>query len=470
MMKVIKNSDSVEKLFELVNFKKSRAYSQRLKSFNIYSVAQLKGALTPNLPVLNRKDASRRGFSNNYSPRGFLESEKNTLKKLRSFLGLSQVEAKNIVRAIKEVREPDSMFLGRGFQFGFGSVRGKNRSSSDFWQNAPAINVTKGVHLISKYSEMGSVFDQGERGTCVANACCSLLDYKSRQSSSRQFLYHQCKMVDGIKNEEGTYISTALKLLQKKEIADFGTVPEKVWQYETVLGSTTHHGPPPENAYQTNRFAAVGQLVSPRRSRLVEDIKYLLNYSSNGKENPVVIGIRLFESFFSYETKRTGWVTLPFPGEMEVGGHAMIVVGYDDHKNCFLVRNSWGKNWAYDNLGGYKGHAWIPYQYLRKYSHYEGTMLNVTEQKVRVPLEKRLSEQHQIIRSKEKRVATINRKKRAAKTKQRKISFMGFMIRVAVILLLFNAYHEVVIDFVQQLLNEEFISLFYTETGSLFSR
>ena len=32
------------------------------------------------------------------------------------------------------------------------------------------------------------------------------------------------------------------------------------------------------------------------------------------------------------------------------GGHAVCAVGYDDFKQCFIVRNSWGEDW------GDKGH------------------------------------------------------------------------------------------------------------------
>ncbi|MEJ0106451.1 MAG: C1 family peptidase [Bacteroidota bacterium] len=37
------------------------------------------------------------------------------------------------------------------------------------------------------------------------------------------------------------------------------------------------------------------------------------------------------------------------------GGHAMVVIGYNDTKNAFKVMNSWGTKWG-DN-----GFAWIDY-------------------------------------------------------------------------------------------------------------
>ncbi|KKM63136.1 hypothetical protein LCGC14_1514590, partial [marine sediment metagenome] len=79
----------------------------------------------------------------------------------------------------------------------------------------------------------------------------------------------------------------------------------------------------------------------------------------------MIIGIPIFESFFSWSTSETGWVTLPLPGEAIVGYHAMIIVGYDEDRKQFLVRNSWGLHWAHQNDKGYKGHAWIPYEYIK---------------------------------------------------------------------------------------------------------
>merc|ERR1711918_21674 len=45
------------------------------------------------------------------------------------------------------------------------------------------------------------------------------------------------------------------------------------------------------------------------------------------------------------------------------GGHAMTVVGFDDEKNHFIIRDSWGKNWQ-DN-----GYCYYPYSHWG--SHWE---------------------------------------------------------------------------------------------------
>ena len=49
---------------------------------------------------------------------------------------------------------------------------------------------------------------------------------------------------------------------------------------------------------------------------------------------------------------------LPKPSEKQLGGHAVMAVGYDESTKRVLVRNSWGADW------GIKGYFTIPYDYI----------------------------------------------------------------------------------------------------------
>jgi C1A family cysteine protease len=49
---------------------------------------------------------------------------------------------------------------------------------------------------------------------------------------------------------------------------------------------------------------------------------------------------------------------MPAKTEKSLGGHAVLIVGYDDAKRQFRVRNSWGPSW------GLKGYFLMPYDYV----------------------------------------------------------------------------------------------------------
>ena len=51
-------------------------------------------------------------------------------------------------------------------------------------------------------------------------------------------------------------------------------------------------------------------------------------------------------------------MVMPQANDQQLGGHAVTAVGYDDFKECFIVRNSWGEGW------GDKGYFYMPYQYI----------------------------------------------------------------------------------------------------------
>jgi C1A family cysteine protease len=73
---------------------------------------------------------------------------------------------------------------------------------------------------------------------------------------------------------------------------------------------------------------------------------------------PFAFGMTVYDSFEGDEVAKTGVVQMPSPDEQVVGGHAVLVVGYDDSQQIFIVRNSWGSEWG---MGGY---FTLPYAYI----------------------------------------------------------------------------------------------------------
>ena len=69
------------------------------------------------------------------------------------------------------------------------------------------------------------------------------------------------------------------------------------------------------------------------------------------EERVVVMRTQVDNAIFGYQPGTVWNYTGP-----NIGGHAMVVVGYDDAKEAFKVRNSWGADW------GDQGYLWIGYQ------------------------------------------------------------------------------------------------------------
>jgi hypothetical protein len=89
------------------------------------------------------------------------------------------------------------------------------------------------------------------------------------------------------------------------------------------------------------------------RATRVADLAGVRAHLANGL--PVVAGFKVHESFYGAGIAGSGRVPLPEPHEPYVGGHAMVIVGYDDASETLLVRNSWGATW------GEAGHCRWPY-------------------------------------------------------------------------------------------------------------
>lgn len=448
MNNTFSENDSVYNLLsETLGYKGKKA-TRILKSFRIETIEQFIGAFRPFIPVHSKSEHKAKEIVCSFDTIRRHKDPKNIVLRIQKTLQITHKEARAVFASFDVVKQTSQTYH---FNFGWG-FGGKKRSvdlrSDYFWRNWSKVKSKDGVYVIPSYNDMGQVYDQGNRGTCVANAVSSLLNYKGNIKSSRQFLYHQCKMIDGIKNSEGTYIETPIIIVTSKKHIDRGNVMENTWPYNPREGKTTHQGPPPEKAFNCSRVISANNAVYPRKGKIIDDIKYLLNFKNKGKTAPVVIGIPLYESFFSKSTTRTGWVTMPLPGEAIVGYHAMIIIGYDDDRKLFLVRNSWSTAWAPENDEGYTGHAWIPYEYIRQYNFDAVTIPEVNMQLMHVSPENRLYNNFRSIRKTRKRAASAGRKRtRYLKAAYRRASITSWIIRIVVILLLLNAYKEPIKSF-----------------------
>jgi C1A family cysteine protease len=192
-------------------------------------------------------------------------------------------------------------------------------------------------------------YDQGPIGSCTANAIAGAIEFdrmKQKLSDfvpSRLFIYYNERVIEGtVGIDSGAMIRDGIK-----SVASQGVCPEAEWPY--VISKFTRK--PPAKAYKDAKLDRAVQYQS-----IVQDINQMKGCLASGY--PFIFGFTVYESFESPEVARTGHAPMPRFGERAVGGHAVMAVGYDDARQWFVVRNSWGAGW------GMKGYFTMPYAYL----------------------------------------------------------------------------------------------------------
>jgi hypothetical protein len=220
-------------------------------------------------------------------------------------------------------------------------------------------NIPAGVDLRAQCPQ---VYDQGQIGSCTANAIAGALEFDMMKQGlrsftpSRLFIYYNERSMEGtVGSDAGAYIRDGIK-----SVASQGDCPESEWTYDGMSADW------PSGIFPPGAKAA----MQPSPQCYTDAIPHkALNYQSVDQNladmkgcltsgYPFIFGFTVYESFESADVARTGIVPMPLADEAIKGGHAVMAVGYDDAKNMFIIRNSWGSDW------GLAGYGYMPYAYL----------------------------------------------------------------------------------------------------------
>jgi C1A family cysteine protease len=194
-----------------------------------------------------------------------------------------------------------------------------------------------------------AVYNQGMLGSCTANAIAAAVEFDRMKQKlpdfvpSRLFIYYNERVIEGtVPIDSGAMLRDGIKT-----VASDGVCPEPEWPYEI----TKFTRKPPKRCYDD---AKLDRAVSYQS--ILQDLNQMKGCLASGY--PFIFGFTVYESFEGEDVKKTGHASMPGWAERPVGGHAVMAVGYDDPKQWFVVRNSWGGEW------GMKGYFTLPYAYF----------------------------------------------------------------------------------------------------------
>lgn len=192
-----------------------------------------------------------------------------------------------------------------------------------------------------------SVENQGNLGSCTGQAIASAIELLNKRNNkvtdiSRLFIYYFERMLLGTINyDSGAYIRDGIKSVNK-----YGAPLERLWPY--LINKFRQK--PNSNALND----ALRRKVT--RYERVADHAGCIDALNNGY--PVVIGFDVYPSFL--KINKTGMMVYPDKKkERCIGGHAVLLVGYDSTAQHYIVRNSWGTSWG-DN-----GYFYMPFRVIQ---------------------------------------------------------------------------------------------------------
>lgn len=205
----------------------------------------------------------------------------------------------------------------------------------------PAADTTdlKILANVDPRKHMPPVFDQGQLGSCTANATAacfqydSIVDGKDCGELSRLWVYYFERAIEHTLDQGdcGAMGHDAFT------VAKHGIPDESLWPYDIARFEEK----PPDAETRAYRLSKTVRAVPQSQTA----IKQVLS-----NQQTIAFGFTVYSSFEEPWAEK-GVMPVPKRGEEVLGGHEVLAVGYlSSHPLHILCRNSWGPSWG---LGGY---------------------------------------------------------------------------------------------------------------------
>jgi len=210
------------------------------------------------------------------------------------------------------------------------------------------------------------IYDQGELGSCTANAAAAAVEYYQRRwykqnkgieyskTPSRLFIYKHARYMMGIRSgDTGATIKHTMQSLHR-----FGA-PEEDQKYSTNYNVKNY-----DKEYKPVIYALASKYcvdkwynydgINRDQNEILNDVK---KHLATGQ--PVLFGFIIYKNAIS-SAAADGHIKPPDANDTILGGHAVLAVGYNDNDNALIIRNSWGEDW------GDHGYGYLDYEYISR--------------------------------------------------------------------------------------------------------
>lgn len=215
-------------------------------------------------------------------------------------------------------------------------------------------------------AQMPPVYDQSQIGACVGNGIAAAKEYqgmkegKPADTPSRLFIYYNGRVIEGtVSQDSGLQIRDGIKT-----VVNQGVCSETLWPYD--IGKFADQ--PSAEAYQA---ALSNKVVTYKRILVGGPGAPMRTAISQGY--PIVLGFSVPDYFEQGWNPATTPLPLPNANSTIIGGHCVVLVGYDFTLQRFSVpvfkaRNSWGPSW------GEAGHFYFHYNWFTSSESLAGDM------------------------------------------------------------------------------------------------
>ncbi len=177
---------------------------------------------------------------------------------------------------------------------------------------APPEYLLKLPPLVDLRPQCPPVFDQGQLGSCTANAIAAAIEFERMKQKlqdfipSRLFIYYDERAMEGTADSDsGAQIRDGIK-----SVANQGACPENEWPYDISKFMVK----PGQQCYQD---ALKDRAV--QYSRVARNLDQMKGCLASGY--PFVFGFTVYQSFESPAVAKSGIAPMPQHGDAPVGGH-----------------------------------------------------------------------------------------------------------------------------------------------------